>query len=335
MTAQSSRLFLFALAVSTLLFPLFTTATELSPLKVKCPLDGYKFDAYTVESTNNFGGQDRDLCTHALGQQPATVLVVICPRCGYSGLAQDFKGRISGALRKELREKLSPPTLPAASLEQKLILSTEKYRRADLCYRILKRPSLEHADLCLLGSWACRLTNPWSTENKREYDGLVEYLGLVDKHRNALPEMRPLLDAKVIVDSARAGKINRKKAPLCLFLAGGLYRSRGENILALPLLKEAGELTSDESLRQSVKLHTELIKEERYFQKMAVKYYLAALKDGTAPKNRIGSIHYLLGELHRRLEQPRKARTHFKKAMKDPSLSAEIKKWASERVQEK
>ncbi len=92
-------------------------ATTLRRVEVTCPVDGERFFARTVISTNSVG-TDRDLFRRTSGLHAGKVIIWTCPGNYYSGYAKDFRIRLGEDLKRRIREELRPliKGVPAAAL---------------------------------------------------------------------------------------------------------------------------------------------------------------------------------------------------------------------------
>ncbi len=82
-------------------------ATTLRRVEVTCPVDGEKFFARAVMSTNSVG-TDRDLFRRTSGLHAGRVIIWTCPGNFYSGYAKDFRIRLGDNLKRRIREELRP-----------------------------------------------------------------------------------------------------------------------------------------------------------------------------------------------------------------------------------
>lgn len=294
-------------------------------------MDGRGFSAFRVVETNNLGGQDRDLCPHALGQQPPTVVVWVCPGCGYAGMEADFEVKLTDAQKERLRRELVAPKPAGATEDQRLYAAADKYKNALACYEVLDRTALQRGDLALLGSWACRLTHAWTQDDEAEFEGLAELLALAELTRELAPQYRPLRQGQEIVAAVRAGKLPEERRARALYFAGTLYRSRGENLWAAPLLSEAGR-AADASLREKIARELALIADEQFFQHRALVLYQEALAAQQVSDALMGEFLYRMGELHRRLGDKPKAIESFRQALATGKLTPELTTWAEEQL---
>ncbi len=307
------------------------SATTLESAVAQCPVDGRRFAAFRISDANNLGGQDRDLCPHALGQQPPTVVVWVCPGCGYAGMEPDFSLPLSDVEKQRLQAAVHPPQLAGATEDQRLYAAADKYRNALACYELLGRPAMQRGDVALLGSWACRLTHAWTRDDEAEFESLSDLLGLAEATRQLAPQYRPLKQAQLIVVAARAGKLPEERRARALFFAGTLYRSRGENLWAAPLLEEASRL-ADAPLREKIAREITLTGDEQSFQRRALALYNDALAHHESPTTNLGELLYRMGELHRRLGEMPQAVEYYRKALATGALSADLTTWAQEQL---
>ncbi|MBE7560269.1 DUF2225 domain-containing protein [bacterium] len=250
------------------LLPLLVSATTLEATRAHCPLDGRGFSAFRVVETNNLGGQDRDLCPHALGQQPPTVVVWVCPGCGYAGMEADFEVKLTDAQKERLRRELVAPKPAGATEDQRLYAAADKYKNALACYEVLDRTALQRGDLALLGSWACRLTHAWTQDDEAEFEGLAELLALAELTRELAPQYRPLRQGQ----RSAAVRAKPPRSGARTYFAGIALPQPRRNLGAA---SEAGR-AADASLREKIARELALIADEQFFQHRALVLYQEA-----------------------------------------------------------
>jgi uncharacterized protein (DUF2225 family) len=84
--------------------------TTLQQIELTCPVCETRFRSQAVVSTNSFGGKRTDFHERAAGTQPLPYLVHMCSRCGYAGSEKDFteEAEITPTLREHVWNELAP-----------------------------------------------------------------------------------------------------------------------------------------------------------------------------------------------------------------------------------
>ena len=108
---------LLALGVLLLATPRIARAdVDVQPLP--CPVDGDDVDVTILLSTDSLLGHDRDLCPHAAGDDEIPSAVSSCPRCGFSGTADEFKAGLPDDVVAKIKSDLPPPKGPLSPSER-------------------------------------------------------------------------------------------------------------------------------------------------------------------------------------------------------------------------
>jgi len=94
--------------------PLLATSSE--EVEVKCPVCGNGFKAEKWQSTNSFGGQDRDFLEQAAGGQVFLFMCWTCPKCHYTGYPRAFDAEKAPA-ELVARLKQDNPLRPAVPID--------------------------------------------------------------------------------------------------------------------------------------------------------------------------------------------------------------------------
>ena len=76
--------------------------------KLTCPLTGRKFKAAYPNTFGNVVGYDHDFYVHRLGREAVQCEVWMSPYSGYAAFYWDFKKPVPGALKKFVREMVTP-----------------------------------------------------------------------------------------------------------------------------------------------------------------------------------------------------------------------------------
>lgn len=75
-------------------------ATTWDKTELTCPACLKKCSGYTINSTNTFGGQDRDFLRRANAAQVITLAPITCSNCHFSGYRSSFE-------RPQIKEALT------------------------------------------------------------------------------------------------------------------------------------------------------------------------------------------------------------------------------------
>ncbi len=108
-----------------------------------------------------------------------------------------------------------------------------------------------------------------------------------------------------------------------------LHRRHGENDAAVKWIAELVKAKGDNSvIDEAVEKTAKSIELERAYQRKALEYYEKAAAAGKVEKAAAAQMHYMLGELHRRLGDRTKAAVAYRKALDD----GDVKKLAEEQL---
>lgn len=304
-----------------LLFLLLFAGDEKKTVRVTCPVDGTTFSATEILSTNQWGGVDRDWCPHAVRSFPMEHYVWVCPGCAFAGVKKDYidAPELSLELKEKIRGGLKPPVEIRKGMSQDDIPGHAKY---DL---LAQRESLRGADALQIGrtwikaSWASRQRgavdlpdfDEW-TDLKRSRSLLRTPIELKTKNRAELELEQGAKLARELTDGKPAPGPGRI---LVLYLAAWLHRRHGENAEALRWLGELGKCTGQNSVvDDAAKKMSASIEVERKYQALAVESLTRALDGGLDERKKADTL-YMLGELHRRLGDPAKARDSYDRCL--------------------
>jgi tetratricopeptide (TPR) repeat protein len=130
-----------------------------------------------------------------------------------------------------------------------------------------------------------------------------------------------------------SGRFNRYQRPYVDLALALILRRHGENIHANALLTrlltvDIQRLSSD--LRENLPAMQASIEREQEHQRKAANAFERALLAGLVSRENRPSALYLLGELYRRLGREAEAAKWLDAALREPSLSAELREWATE-----
>jgi len=282
---------------------------EKKPVDVLCPVDGTKFTAYEVLTTNQWGGLDLDFCPHAFKTTPLEWKVWVCPSCHFAGLRRDFDLKLSEEEKKALRSGLVPALEIKKGARQGEIPGHVKYDLLAQGAALRKEPPEEIGRAYLHASWCARQQGAVSFEDFDEWEALRSSYGLNrtpmelgTEKGSKRPKNRTDYEFEV---AGRLVKDIEPKKPLglnkilSLYLAAYLYRKHGENALAERWLKglPSNENSVVDEAASKMRASIEL---ERAYQKKAIEAYIAAIDRGRLEPRASAEAAYLVGELYRR-----------------------------------
>ncbi len=337
-------------------------ATTLREEEVTCPVCDLTFKAFGVMSTNSSGGQDTDFCVHARGTPPGPYSVWTCPKCYYSKSASDFAAGVNEQTKKKILAELKPPWPIKEDMSQKDIPGWAKF---DLLAIVAQWEGANEADLAgiyLQASWAARLElercfQPLyeDKEQRRMFEDRSDVLDLIGTVLYQDEALRPRLEgfsekvrglwqevsggdlrsmnpkdldmkvAQALLAEVAAGELSPADSALQEFEAAALYRARGENGLAVPMLQRLQESEVLPPPFRAVSGNMlESIEIERRFQREALEMVEEAIEKGLLKDEALAVHQYLAGELLRRLEEPERAASWYQSALESESVPTHI-----------
>ncbi len=300
------------------------TATTFKEIEVQCPLDGTALRAKVINSTNNFGGQDRDFFRQA---EPFMLTATTCPTCLYSGTTADFQAgpdgggpEISDAVRRAVLERHALVVPDGGSIEEPWVRLALAAQVADL--RGDSPEDLGWARLQV--SWAVRITD--ETLQPKPFDDPA-FLAIRKRPEN--PAMLDLESAAWLTDPKR-GALTRDRATL----AASLLRVHGEHEALLALMPKLRAVMDPKTWPAQEAALRKSIERERDYQRQAQQAFEAALASGTPPANPEAPavLTYLVGELSRRLGDDAKARLWLTRAPTISGAPAFLATYAKEQL---
>ncbi len=306
-------------------------ATTRERITVTCPVCQEKVEGWTIMSTNNAGGVDRDFLEWAGGDQPIVYLPITCTKCFYSGYEDDFAAdaKVPEDVAKRIRdEKALKP------LEEAAAGPPDAWVRYDLIaqtYALLGKGHRTLAWQHLRAAWAARiqkahLTRPIDGDALEALDGWMEGKKPAGAEGKGRAQAALLLAAECEAMLPEAQGEDGRMAALAAIL---LYRIHGENTAALRVLA-AAKPHLDEAL--AARLQKELppqIEQERALQRKALAEFEAAVGEEKDDAEKAG-MTYLCGELCRRVEEWDRARGFYEAASALPGAADWLKEWCSE-----
>jgi hypothetical protein len=322
-------------------------ATTMSQEQRFCPVCGEPVAVSLPASTNDAGGQDRDLLQRARGAQVFMEVVSSCGLCGFTGWPADFdedktrkRDRCVGtaaegdelALSAELCEAIQGGALERpAALAQVPHEPGEPYAdmpawaRLDLLAQTvaLRGGDAERvADIHLQAAWAVRMgyhpvhlsgLEPSEAQRDWLFGRLAEYT----EQAGAFEMVNPA-DVEVWAGVRLVEGAERTPGDLgCLSASYGasLLRSHGEHealLASLPRLETCFEPAEWPAKRAAIQESVEL---ERGYQRAARDGFLQALEAGNVQGEKAAITRYLVAELARRVGEPEQARAQFDAAL--------------------
>lgn len=289
---------------------------------VDCPVCQTSTKVTLLMSSNNAGGSDRDFMTRCGGAYPLIVLPVTCPKCYYTAYSEE-QFRESPPLELKAALLNSPPVVKLPEYEPIVPNSplrfpfsegldsgefTPSWVRYDLMSQqadYFERPPFERHRIEHMAAWSVRL----------EENPFQEYLADLTSEDlqnalQALPRKEYNNPADREIETARTLLALESPSRQQAVLAAFLLRTHGELAeleIALPRLEALiGEPSLTETARNSIAL------ERRYLER-ALAYTDALIV--TPPEETDPSIiHYLKGELLRRLGRSAEALSSFQLA---------------------
>ncbi len=327
------RASLLALSSVVVLAPSIALATTKARITVTCPVCQEKVEGWTIMSTNNAGGQDRDFLEWAGGDQPIIYYPITCTSCWYSGYQDDFAAetKVPEDVAKRIRDEqvLKP-------IEEPVSGPPEAWVRYDLVAQTYTLTGKGHGLLAwqyLRGAWAvriekARLAGPTDRDTQKAVMAWMDRWEPPGGERKGPAQVELLLAAECETMLAEAkGEDGRIPAMVAILL----YRTHGENTAALRVLAAAKVQLGDAmaaSLQEELPLQ---IEQERALQRKALAEFEAAVPKEKDPGEQAG-MTYLCGELCRRLEEWDRARAFYDSAQALPGAADWLKEWCREQA---
>ena len=316
------------------LFLCLSALDTLKKVDVVCPIDGTRFTASEVVSTDAapplfWGGVDTDTCRHAFRTLPMEHYVWTCPKCSFSGTKEDFdpKKAPSDDLKKKIREALKPAAPIPAGARQEQIPGWVKYDLLAQVEAAKGSPPLDIAWRHLNAAWAARQAGPVRLD---DYDDWIEAstsaglekvpldLGKKNRSEEDLAACRKL--------EKELGKYKGNALLVRQYLLANTYRRRGENVDALRWLDEVDKAKGENSIiADAAKKVRESIAVERAQQKKAAAFYAKVVEDPAVVASIKFKSLYQLGEIARRCGENADARSWYDKAIAATSDEAQKK----------
>lgn len=292
---------------------------EKKEVKTTCPVDGFSFRAVEIVETNWWGGRDADFCPHAFKTTPLEYFVWTCPSCGYTAKAKEFAAEVPEPVRGRLREGLKPREPIARDASQKEIPGHVKYDLLAQGATLRGRPAMEIGVAWLHAAWSCRQQGAVDLRHFEEWDRIRQRYGFARKPielrgRNRTPFELDLA-RRVERDIGKKAVFGANRY-LARYLAAHTFRKHGELAAAERWIKELEPFREENSVvADAADRMLASIPLEREFLRKALERYTEAAASKDLIPVQATEVTYLVGELHRRLDEPKAAAEWFDKAL--------------------
>jgi uncharacterized protein len=171
--------------------------TTTMPMKLRCACCTTAFETRVLTSTN-YVGTYTDFRRRTAGFEPSQFTVHGCPKCGFSGPEGWFERKLPDAVRKLVRENLSP-----LSQDERASL-WRKFEHAARIANWKDDPLDAIAELHLSGAYVCAANGRTEEERTHRVQAIVFFRRSID-----------------------TGVIAAKHLPNVIYLVGELYRRIG------------------------------------------------------------------------------------------------------------
>jgi tetratricopeptide (TPR) repeat protein len=297
---------------------------ELKKVDVVCPIDGTKFTAQEVVSTDaawGLGGIDTDTCKHAFKTLPMEHYVWTCPTCWYSGNKSHFDPKKPPAdeLKKKVKGALKPALPIAAGAKQEQIPGWVKYDLYAQVETLRGASSLDIGQRHLYASWAARQAGTVRLDDYDDWVDAAKAAGLdklpIDLGKKNRSE-DDLAVCRRIEKEIAAGKYAGTALLVRRYLLAVTFRRHGENVDALKWLDELDKSKGENSIiEEAAKKVRESIAAERSQQKKAAALFAKVVEDPATDAPTKAKCLYQLGELARRCGENAEAAAWYTKAI--------------------
>lgn len=315
-------------------FEHWVDASVIAPVAVTCPVCAAHFDALAVVSADSRGGVDRDLFSRSDGPQQVYARISTCPTCSYAGYLTDFAVDVTlsdGFIEKvRVAPKLDAAMVIDPGADQRDIDPDRRFALAVQCYQWRGRSAEALGWLYLRWSWLVREDTSMVPPDRRLARVLAyakRWVEPADAQSNQSD--RELRLVGHLAAALGEGRFNRYQIPFVKLAMALLLRRHGEHAHAEPLLTE---LCTDphltDPLRQAAERMARSIDRERELQAHAAAHLAHALQNDEIQPPNDAVARYLVGELHRRIDQDAEAIPWYDTALANPALPADLRVWA-------
>lgn len=262
-------------------------ATGIHTDQVPCPIGKDVAKIFFVLSSNEYGGYDSDGATYSSGMQYRNYEISTCPQTLYSALGADMKTSWTEEEEQKILEIINKTT--ATFQKPKLPEIWERYEIAIEIYRWQEKPSTFLISLYQKATWSIRdeavgihegLAGPIVTDQVLE-------AGKKELQKNLTAEQRKMVLYNLARAAHRNARFKQRKEYITQFMSlsdlSPAEKKAGERFLELTEVIEPNYL---EKTKKEV---------ERY------------LKENPTD----GQMLYLLGDLHRRLDDIESCKRYF------------------------
>jgi len=313
-------------------------ATTKERVDVTCPVCEHEFAAFSIRSTNTFGGIDFDFCAHARGETPNSHWVWACPSCRYATWADNFQEPLDDDARTKLRAALDAGLKIALDSDQREIPGRDKFTLMLQVMEHRKAAASDLANVALLGAWVERLERPYIGDRIKEvpelrecWDGLgkelerrMEAMGGDAESGLTWPRRRILVATEILAEPTSAGS-SQNLSDVRKLRAASMLRSHGENALATATLRRLADETDVHAVvREIAKELLEGIEHETRLQTRWLAYAERAFDAGEWTGAAAGFRAHQVGDTHRRLGHDDKALAWYERALRDPGVQASV-----------
>ena len=284
-------------------------ATQIEVEYVPCPLGGAQVEVSRLISQNSMAGWDSDGAVYSTQGQFRAFEVATCPNYALSLYGPDMEAGLS----EEEIERLRPVVerLEGDYPRPDLLQVWDRYAMAATAYTALGRSDLDVARVWIKGGWTIR-------------DAAVgEIVGLHG----------PLLTRQLLItgdgELARTDLDIEQRKILLFNMARAAHRGgyAAERDAYMARIVELGDL--DKAEQRALSALSQAAELEPTYQRHAVAHLTRALESGTASRGEQAEIHYLMGDLLRRMGETELALAAFDSVADDRQAEDTFRKLAS------
>lgn len=337
------------LPVFLLLFLLLTTcfafATSSKQVDVKCPVCQNSFKASVLKSSNNFGGFDADLCQHARGSSPLSIVIWGCPSCNFCGFGSDFEATISSEESKKLKLWLAENAKVEFKDESNSSDAIPPYKRYEIAAQLAEKkgsPDIEIGNLYMRAAWCCRHQG---SIGKVDSDAF----GDIEKECPAIAKLFDKIGKSIKPSGNNAETIFRITQAIAnefpkielsdnqyaagSFFIGTMFRAAGENQQALVWLNNSLSKNLTDAQKLQIDGVKNSINKEIEYQKKAVKWLERVIENCDYKNYQAQETLLTLAETHKRIGNQDLAIKYFLKLFEFSELAPVFQQMATQGLQ--
>lgn len=320
------------LVVWGLFLPVLLEATTTRRETVSCPVCSQEVQGTVINSTNTFGGRDRDLCPHARGTNALPLSMWFCGNCRFAGYRNQFTATMTADAASDLKSRI------AGDKQISAIASApeawEKYAVAARIAELQGASAAEIGRLYLRAAWCCRFAmripkrgvegpNPMAAfgEETNQLIKLVESKGKDLFKRDMNGAESDLLMASLTLSLVRDGTATPKQAPVWIHLAALLYRMHGEHRDALAIIAESAKHALPAPLEENLTAMRAGIDLEKKYQSIAVEWLQKSLATTTINPEEAQVLALQIADTLRRLGREEEATKALLKLLESTTLA--------------